>query len=86
LPRRGFTNVFREKMQIVNVGDLESIKDNTNIDPVLLENSGLIRSSLKPVKILGNGDINKKIIVSASAFSKAAKIKIEKAGGEITIL
>ena len=85
LPRRGFTNIFKEKFQIVNVGDLNNI-DSVNIDSDLLKNLGLIRSAFKPVKILGNGKINKKLMVSANAFSDAAKIKIEKAGGEIIIL
>ena len=86
LPRRGFTNIFREKVQIVNIGDLEEIKDNLTIDPVFLESNGYIKSSMKPVKILGNGKINKKITISASAFSASAKDKIEKAGGEIILL
>ena len=86
LPRRGFTNIFREKFQIVNIGDLEEIKDNTTIDPIFLENNGYIKSSMNPVKILGNGKINKRIKISASAFSASAKDKIEKAGGEIIIL
>jgi len=85
LPRRGFTNIFKEKFQIVNVGDLNNI-DSVNIDSDLLKNLGLIRSAFKPVKILGNGKINKKLMVSANAFSDAAKIKIKKAGGEIIIL
>ena len=86
LPRRGFTNVFKEKYQIVNIGDIINLKDGSAIDPVFQKDSGLIRSSLKPVKILGNGSIEKKIKISASAFSTAAKEKIEKAGGEIIIL
>ena len=86
LPRRGFTNIFKEKYQIVNLGDIINLKDGSVIDPVFLKDSGLIRSSLKPVKILGNGLIEKKIKISASAFSMAAKEKIEKAGGEIIIL
>ena len=86
VPRRGFTNIFKEKFQIVNIGDISIIKDGSVIDPVSLKDSGLIRSSLKPVKILGNGLIEKKIKISASAFSASAKEKIEKAGGEITIL
>ena len=86
LPRRGFTNIFKEKFQIVNIGDLMNLKDGLTIDPVSLKNSGLIRSSLKPVKILGNGSIEKKIKISASAFSIVAKEKIEKAGGEVIIL
>lgn len=86
LPRRGFTNIFREKFQIVNIGDLNEVKEGTIIDSVYLEDNGYIRSSLKPVKILGNGKINKKITISASSFSGSAKEKIEKFGGEIIIL
>lgn len=86
LPRRGFTNIFKEKFQIVNIGDIINIQDGSIVDPVFLKDLGLIRSSLKPVKILGNGLIEKKIKISASAFSASAKGKIEKAGGEITIL
>ena len=86
LPRRGFTNIFKEKFQIVNLGDMVHLKDGSVIDPVSLKNSGLIRSSLKPVKILGNGSIKNKIKISASAFSNSAKEKIEKVGGEVVIL
>ena len=86
LPRKGFTNIFKEKFQIVNIGDITNLKDGSVIDPVALKDSGLIRSSLKPVKILGNGSIEKKIKISASAFSNVAKEKIKKAGGEIITL
>lgn len=86
LPRRGFKNIFKENVQIVNLSDLNNVKSNSMIDPVYLEQCGLIRSSLKPVKILGNGEVEKKLKVSASAFSKSAKKKIEKAGGEAIIL
>tara|TARA_B100001564_G_C20472775_1_gene593402 strand:+ start:248 stop:688 length:441 start_codon:yes stop_codon:yes gene_type:complete len=86
LPRRGFTNIFREKFQVVNIGDLNGLKDTSVIDPVSLQEGGYIRSSLKPVKILGNGKIDKKITISATAFSNSAKDKIEKAGGKIIIL
>tara|TARA_Y100000591_G_scaffold219078_1_gene190532 strand:- start:576 stop:1016 length:441 start_codon:yes stop_codon:yes gene_type:complete len=86
LPRRGFTNIFKERFQIVNIGDINDIKDGSIIDPVSLEKSGLIRSSLKPVKILGDGSIEKKIKITASAFSAVAAEKIKKAGGKIVIL
>ena len=86
LPRRGFTNIFKEKFQIVNISDLNKIKKILDIDPVVLKENGLIRSSLKPVKVLGIGDIDKKINVTASSFSESAKNKIEKAGGTVTIL
>ena len=86
LPRRGFTNIFKEEIQIVNISDLNRIEKNSEIDPVVLQENGMIRSSLKPVKILGEGDIDKKLNVTASAFSESAKNKIEKAGGTATIL
>ena len=86
LPRRGFTNIFKEEIQIVNISDLNRIEKNSEIDPVVLQENGMIRSSLKPVKILGQGDIDKKLNVTASAFSASAKNKIEKAGGTATIL
>ena len=86
LPRRGFTNIFKEEIQIVNISDLNRIEKNSEIDPVVLQENGLIRSSLKPVKILGKGDIDKKLDVTASSFSESAKNKIEKAGGTVTIL
>ena len=86
LPRRGFTNIFKEEIQIVNISDLNRIEKNSEIDPVVLQENGMIRSSLKPVKILGEGDIDKKLNVTASAFSASAKNKIEKAGGTATTL
>ena len=86
LPRRGFTNIFKEEIQIVNISDLIRIEKHSEIDPVVLQENGMIRSSLKPVKILGEGDIDKKLNVTASAFSASAKNKIEKAGGRATIL
>ena len=86
LPRRGFTNIFKEKYQLVNIGDLDSLDDNSVVDPVFLQEAGFIRSSLKPVKILGKGDIKINLTVSASAFSASAKTKIEASGGEIIVL
>ena len=81
LPRRGFKNVFKEKFQIVNVCDILKIPKVSKVDAVVLNNNGLIRSALKPVKILGKGDIDIKISITASSFSEAAKNKIEDAGG-----
>ena len=86
LPRRGFTNIFKEKFQIVNISDLVKIEKKSNIDPIILKENGFIRSSLKPVKVLGNGDIDKKMNVTASSFSESAKNKIEKAGGTVKVL
>ena len=85
LPRRGFNNIFKEKYQIVNICDIEKIKNVSKVDPVLLNEKGLIRSALKPVKILGKGEIDKKISVIASSFSETAKNKIENAGGSVVV-
>tara|TARA_B100002052_G_scaffold218429_1_gene200415 strand:+ start:536 stop:976 length:441 start_codon:yes stop_codon:yes gene_type:complete len=85
LPRRGFNNIFKEEFQIVNICDITKIENVSKIDPVLLKDNGLIRSALKPVKILGKGDIDLKISIVASAFSETAKNKIESAGGTVVV-
>ena len=85
LPRRGFKNIFKEKFQIVNICDIVNIEKVSTVDPVVLNENGLIRSALKPVKILGKGDIKIKISITASSFSEAAKNKIEDAGGTAII-
>ena len=85
LPRRGFKNIFREEFQIVNICDIVKIQKVSKIDPVILNENGLIRSALKPVKILGKGEIDVKIDIIASSFSETAKNKIENAGGTVTI-
>jgi len=84
LPRRGFTNIFKKEFQIVNLnalGDLGIKK----IDAQIMFQKGLVRSALKPIKILGDGELNMKLEVTASAFSTSAKEKIEKAGGTATV-
>ena len=85
LPRRGFKNIFKEKYQIVNICDIGKIEKVSKVDPIVLKDNGLIRSSLKPVKILGKGDINIKINIIASSFSESAKNKIENAGGTVIL-
>tara|TARA_B100001113_G_C21112688_1_gene623937 strand:- start:1613 stop:2050 length:438 start_codon:yes stop_codon:yes gene_type:complete len=83
LPMRGFTNNFKKEFQIVNIDKISSLGLD-NVDAKILFDSGLIRSAYKPVKILGNGDISLKTNITATAFSKTAKEKIEKAGGSVT--
>ena len=80
LPMRGFINIFKKEFQIVNIEKISSL-DLERIDAQILKEKGLIRSALKPVKILGNGELNKKVHITASVFSKSAKQKIEEAGG-----
>lgn len=86
LPKRGFTNIFRIEYQIVNLKDLDRIKDINKIDPLVMFDKKLIRKKSAPVKILGVGEINRQVDISAHAFSKSAKDKIEAAQGRITIL
>ena len=80
LPMRGFTNIFKKEFQIVNLDRIEAL-NLADVDAQILKDNGLIRSALKPVKILGNGELNSKINVTATVFSETAKQKIKKAGG-----
>ena len=85
LPRRGFSNsMFKKSFQVVNLTAIEKLKDK-DIDGQVMQDNGLVRSALQPIKILANGDILRKVNVTASAFSATAKEKIEKAGGSVTI-
>ena len=85
LPMRGFHNLFKKDFQIVNINRIEAL-GLKEVNPQILKENGLIRSALKPVKILGNGEIQSKIDVTATVFSQSAKEKIEKAGGTATVL
>ena len=80
LPMRGFTNIFKKEFQIVNLDRIEAL-NLPDVDAQILKDNGLIRSALKPVKILGNGELKSKINVTATVFSETAKQKIETAGG-----
>ncbi len=80
LPMRGFKNIFKKEFQIVNIDSIDAL-GLEEVNAQTLMDNGLIRSALKPVKILGNGDVKSKINLTATVFSKSAKEKIEKAGG-----
>tara|TARA_Y100000996_G_C22290297_1_gene547785 strand:+ start:30 stop:467 length:438 start_codon:yes stop_codon:yes gene_type:complete len=80
LPMRGFTNIFKKEFQIVNIDKISTL-GLEKVDARILKEKGLIRSALKPVKILGNGELGNKVEITATSFSKSAKQKIEKAGG-----
>jgi large subunit ribosomal protein L15 len=86
LPKFGFTNIDKKEFQVVNVEDLGKIKDNIEITPDVLLENGLIRKKSIPVKILGNGDLKKKVTIKTNAISKTAREKIEKQGGSVTLL
>lgn len=87
LPRlKGFKNNRKKEFNIINVGDLERFESDTVVDFDLLKKNGMIIRESNPVKILGNGDITKKITVRASNFSRSAVAKIEKAGGKTEVI
>jgi len=86
LPKRGFYNRFRKEYQIVNLTDLERLDDVTKFDPQILYERRLIRKKNIPVKVLGNGELNRQIEISAHAFSQSARDKIEAAKGRISVL
>ncbi|MDZ7288848.1 MAG: 50S ribosomal protein L15 [candidate division KSB1 bacterium] len=86
MPKRGFTNIFRTEYQTVNVQSLARLNEVTEVTPAVLFDNGLISKKNQRVKILGNGNLEKALVVHAHAFSKSAQEKIEKAGGKIQIV
>ena len=85
LPKRGFTNKFRKEYAVVNVDRLEVFEDGAVVTPVELIEAGILKNVLDGVKILGNGEINKKLTVKATKFTESAKQKIEAAGGKAEV-
>ncbi len=85
VPKRGFTNPNRVESQIVNLQQL-ALVDATEIGPSELEARGLVDSASKPIKILGQGEVDRPLTVRAHAFSASAREKIETAGGKVEVL
>ena len=86
VPKRGFSNeAFRIKYAIVNVGDLERFDSGTVIDEKLLRAENVVRGNVAGVKVLSDGALTKKLTVKAMKISGAAREKIEKAGGSVTL-
>jgi large subunit ribosomal protein L15 len=86
LPKRGFTNIFAKEYACINVDRLNIFDNGTEITPELLLERRVIRKLYNGVKILGNGNLEKSLTVSASKFSKAAAEKIEAAGGKVEVI
>ena len=80
VPKRGFTNIFRVEYAVINVGDLAQGSTGSEVTPESLAADGLVRRG-KPLKVLGDGEIDRAIQVRAHAFSASARAKIEAAGG-----
>ena len=86
IPKRGFNNIFAKPLEAINVSDLEKFEDGAVVDAKALLDAGVLSKCLYGVKILGNGEISKKLTVKASAFSETAKEKIEAAGGKAEVI
>lgn len=86
LPKRGFTNIFKQKWNIVNVSDLAVFDQGAVITQEMLKEAGLIRNLRDPLKVLGNGDLDRRLEVKAHRFSKQAREKIEAAGGKAEVI
>jgi large subunit ribosomal protein L15 len=81
LPKRGFTNIFRDAPEIVNIATLDAFDEGATVDLAALKQRGKVRTSASKVKVLGNGELTKKLTVRANMFSKSAVQKIEARGG-----
>ncbi|NCC86520.1 MAG: 50S ribosomal protein L15 [Clostridia bacterium] len=87
IPKRGFNNIFAKEIVSVNVSSLEkAFNDGDIVDAAALKNAGIIKKELDGVKILGNGEISKKLTVKVNAYSESAKQKIETAGGKAEVI
>ncbi len=86
LPKRGFTNIFATEYAAINVDVLNRFEDGTVVTPQLLKDAGVVKKLNDGVKILGGGEIEKKLTVQASKFTKSAKEKIEAAGGKAEVI
>lgn len=86
LPKRGFTNFTRKEYAIVNVESLNVFEEGTVVTPELLLETRVVRKELHGIKVLGSGELTKKLTVKANKFSESAKKAIEVAGGSVEVL
>ncbi|MBR1811547.1 MAG: 50S ribosomal protein L15 [Clostridia bacterium] len=87
VPKRGFNNIFAKEIAIVNLADLDArFADGDVVDVAALIEAGLVKKELDGVKVLGNGELTKKLTVKVNAFSASAKEKIEAAGGTAEVI
>ena len=86
IPKRGFNNIFAKEIVAINVGSLNAFEDGAVVNNDALIEAGIIKKVCDGVKVLGNGEITKKLTVQVAAFSEAAKQKIEAAGGKAEVI
>jgi large subunit ribosomal protein L15 len=86
LPKRGFTNIFKKNIAVINIGDLELFESGTVVDRIVLVRRGLIKGRNDGIKLLGEGDISIPLTVKLNAVSRSARVKIEAAGGSVEVI
>jgi large subunit ribosomal protein L15 len=87
LPKRGFSNAeFKVEYAVINLSDLNKFEDGAVVTPELLKEMGLVKNQLSGIKVLGNGTLEKKLVVRAHKFSNVAKESIEKLGGKAEVI
>lgn len=86
IPKHGFTNKFAKEYAVLNVKELNRFEDGTEVTPELLTQKGLVKKGKDGVRILGEGELSRKLTVRAHHFSGSAKQKIEQAGGSVEVV
>lgn len=87
LPKRGFTNAkFKVEYAVINVSDLNRFENGTTVTPALLKETGLVKKQLAGIKVLGNGELEKKLTIQANKFTASAIEKIEKSGSKAEVI
>ena len=87
IPKRGFTNAkFKTVYAVINLSDLNVFEDGTVVTPALLKDTGLVKNQLDGIKVLGNGNLEKKLTIQANKFSASALEKIKEAGSKAEVI
>lgn len=86
LPKRGFTNIFKEEVAIVNIKDLDRFSEGVEITPELLYDEGLVKKRDIKIKLLGKGDIDRPLTIRVHQVSKSAAEKVSAAGGKVEVI
>ncbi len=86
LPKRGFTNIFRKKIAIINIDDLFRFESGSTVDVAALVKNGMVKGKYDGVKLLGKGEITHMLTIKLDKVSKSAKEKIESAGGSVEVV
>lgn len=86
LPKRGFTNIFKKKISVINIRDLTIFESGSTVDEAVLARAGLVKGQRDGIKLLGQGEINIPLVIKVNAVSKGAREKIIAAGGNVEVL